>query len=82
MMTELKIPELTPEEQAHVSKGGRVFIMEEIPGPVWRVLMVKGNTCKVLLKPDGMDGYSDYEDALLNALAGANLAEDSPLVRR
>lgn len=81
-MTELKVPELTPEEQTHIAKGGRVLIMEEIPGPLWRALMVKGSTCKVLLKPDDMDGYSDYEDALLNALAGANLAEDIPLVRR
>ena len=60
----MEIPELTQEEQAHVAKGGRVFIVEEIPGPLWRVLVVKGDACKVMLKPDGMDGYSDRETAL------------------
>jgi hypothetical protein len=78
----LKAPELTPEEQAHIANGGRVFVVEEIPGPLWRVLVVKGDTCRLMLKPDGMDGYSDREDAVLNALAFANLAADTPLVRR
>jgi hypothetical protein len=35
-----------------------------------------------MLKPDGMDGYSNREDAELNAMAFANLSEDSPMVRR
>lgn len=78
----METPELTPEEQAHISKGGRVFIVEEIDGPLWRVLVIKRDSCRVLLKPDGMDGYSDKEDAMLNALAFANLAADTPLVRR
>lgn len=75
------VPDLTPEEQAHIARGGRVFIVEEIPGPLWRVLVVRGDTCRVMLKPDGMDGYSDHEDAELNALAFANLSADSPMVR-
>ncbi|EBG3748885.1 hypothetical protein FIX32_21525 [Salmonella enterica] len=77
----MRVPKLTPEEQAHIAKGGRVLIVEEIPGPWWRVLMVKGSACRVLLKPDGMDGYSDRETAHQNALAVANLAEDRPMVR-
>lgn len=81
-MTQLQTPELTPEEQAHVASGGRVFIVDEIPGPLWRVLVVEGGVCRVMLKPDGMDGYSTREDAELNAMAIANLAEDSPMVRR
>ena len=80
-LAQLNIPDLTPEEREHITKGGRVFIVEEIEGPLWRVLMVKGNTCKVLLKPQDMEGYSDREDAYLNARGIANLAEDSPLVR-
>ncbi|OYV96247.1 MAG: hypothetical protein B7Z62_08595 [Deltaproteobacteria bacterium 37-65-8] len=59
-----------------------MFIVEEIPGPLWRVLVVKGGECRVMLKPDGMDGYSDRGDATLNALAIANLSADTPLVRR
>lgn len=78
----MKTPNLTPEEQAHIASGGRVFIVDEIPGPLWRVLVVKGGTCRVMLKPDGMDGYSNREDAELNAMAFANLSEDSPMVRR
>lgn len=74
----MEVPELTQEEQAHVAKGGRVFIVEEIPGPLWRVLVVKGDACKVMLKPDGMDGYSDRETALENALAFSALAGDRP----
>lgn len=74
-------PNLTPEEQAHIASGGRVFIVDEIPGPLWRVLVVKGGVCRVMLKPDGMDGYSSREDAELSAMAIANLSEDSPMVR-
>lgn len=77
----MKVPDLMPEEQAHIDHGGRVFIVEEIPGPLWRVLVVKGDTCRVMLKPDRLDGYSSKEEAELNALAIANLANDRPLVR-
>ena len=77
----MKTPKLTPEEQAHIASGGRVFIVDEIPGPLWRVLVVKGDACRVMLKPDGMDGYSNQEDATSNAQVFANLAADSPLVR-
>jgi hypothetical protein len=80
-VTQLKIPELTLEEQAHIASGGRVFIVEEISGPLWRVLMVKGSVCKVLLKPDGMNGYSEQEYAQDMALGIANLANDKPMVR-
>lgn len=74
----MNAPKLTPEEQAHVDKGGRIFIVEEIPGPLWRVLVVKGKACKVMLKPEGMDGYSDRTTALENALAFSALAGDRP----
>ena len=78
----MKAQNLTPEEQTHIASGGRVFIVDEIPGPLWRVLVVKGGACRVMLKPDGMGGYSNREDAELNAMAFANLSEDSPMVRR
>ncbi|GBQ43074.1 hypothetical protein [Komagataeibacter europaeus] len=80
-LTQLKTPPLTPVEQKHIAEGGRVFIVDEVAGPLWRVLMVKGSTCKVLLKPDGADGYSDRKEAEENARVIAALAEDSPLVR-
>lgn len=80
-MTELKRPELTQEEQAHIAKGGRVFIVEEIPGQLWRALDFKRDTCRIMITPDGMDGYCSREDALSTALMIANLSEDSPLVR-
>lgn len=80
-MTELKAPKLTKEEQAHIAKGGRVLIVEEIPGPLWRVLAIQKNACRVMLKPDGANGYSERDDAMLNAKAVANLAADRPLVR-
>jgi len=80
-VTKLKAPELTPEEQAHVNDDGRVFIVEEINGPLWRVLAVKKSGCKVLLKPVDMDGYSDLDNVVLNAQVIANLSADRPLVR-
>lgn len=80
-LTQLKMPTLTKEEQSHIDKGGRLLIVEKIPGPMWRVLLVRRDSCKVFLKPDGAEGYLDYEDARLNALAIANLASDNPVVR-
>lgn len=77
----MKAPELSPEEHSHIAKGGRVFIVEEVHGPLWRVLVVEGNGCRVMLKPDGLDGYSDRDDAMLTAKAFANLSADQPLVR-
>lgn len=58
-----------------------MLIVDEAPGALWRVLMVKGSTCKVLLKPDGADGYIERSEAEENARAVAALANDSPLVR-
>lgn len=75
------VPELSVEERKHVSDGGRVFIVEEIEGPDWRVLMVKENTCTIMLKPNDHEGYGDEEYTYGLALAFANLSEDSPLVR-
>jgi hypothetical protein len=83
-MTELKTPKLTEEERAHIEKGGRVLIVEEIPGPLWRVLVVSQDGCKVLLKPaypKPLDGYSDYDWAVENAQSYAALATDNPIVR-
>jgi hypothetical protein len=78
----MKVPKLTPEEQAHVDSGGRVFIVDEAPGMLWRVLSVSQKGCTVLLKPDGAEGYIDRGEAHQNALMVANLANDSPMVRK
>lgn len=78
----MKAPELTPEERAHATKGGRVFIIEEIPGPLWRVLSISSQDCKVILKPDETDGYTSRMYAQNLALNFATLSEDSPMVRR
>lgn len=77
----MKAPALTSEEQAHIEKGGRVFIVEEISGPLWRVLCVSASGCRVMLKPDGAEGYSSRQYPQDLALSFANLSEDSPLVR-
>jgi hypothetical protein len=80
-MTELPLPPLTRDEQAHITKGGRLLLVEEIEGPLWRVLLVTQSSCRVLLKPDGAEGYPASMDAMLHALAFANLAETTPRVR-
>jgi hypothetical protein len=79
--TQVPMPELSPEEQDQIASGGRVFIVEEIPGPEWRVLMVKGDRCVIMLKPNGFDGYDSQEHAYELARAWVNLSEDSPLLR-
>jgi|CoawatStandDraft_6_1074263.scaffolds.fasta_scaffold14917_6 hypothetical protein len=77
----MNAPKVTPHEQDHLDQGGRVLIIEEIPGPLWRVLALKSGGCKVLLKPDCAEGYSDRADAVLNARMVANLSEGPTLVR-
>ena len=77
MMHEL----LTDAERAHLARGGRVFLVQRISGPRWRVLSLTPSTCKVLLRPADMDGYSDHTRAVELAQATANLAVDAPLVR-
>jgi hypothetical protein len=80
-MTELPLPPLTPEEQILLAQGGRLLLVEEIAGPLWRVLLLTQHECRVLLKPEGADGYTASMDAMLNALAFANLAQTPPHVR-
>ncbi|GLZ22642.1 hypothetical protein [Burkholderia plantarii] len=73
---------LTDHEQAHVDNGGRVFIIEEIPGPLWRVVSVsKERGVRVLLKPQDEDGYETKERAEDHANSIAVLSEDGTIVR-
>jgi hypothetical protein len=73
---------LTEDEQAHIDNGGRVFIIEEIPGPFWRVVCVsKERGTRVLLKPDGAPGYESKETAADHAANIAGLSDDDPLIR-
>jgi hypothetical protein len=81
MLTQLRAPRLTKAEKAHVAHGGRVFIVQEIPGPLWRVLAVSSKGCTLLLKPEGGDGYTERSWAVDVATGIANLSPDGPMVR-
>lgn len=72
---------LTKKERAYINKGGRVFVVEKIDGPLWRVLSVSKTGIEVLLKPEGAEGYSDESQARNNALMIATLSVDKPLVQ-
>lgn len=80
-MENVSRPALTLDESQHVENGGRLFIVEELAGSLWRVLCVKAATCRVLLKPDGAKGYAAQQDAFQHAAAIAALSEDSPMIR-
>lgn len=81
----LKTPGLTDEEHSHIKNGGRVFIVEEVPGkPLWRILSISEKGVVTLCNPEiptPEEGYSDLEFAKTLAYAIANLSEDSPMVR-
>ncbi|SEO24061.1 hypothetical protein SAMN05216404_1156 [Nitrosospira multiformis] len=72
---------LTKQESAHIKKGGRVFVVDKIDGPLWRVLSVSKTGVEVLLKPEGADGFPDKSRAQYNALMIAAISVDRPLVR-
>lgn len=79
----MKVPELTPEEQAHVDQGGRVFIVEECNG-LYRILSVRKDGVSILIQPtypETKAGYSDRAWAVEIAQGIAGLAEDAPMVR-
>lgn len=73
--------DLTKKERAHINRGGRVFVVEKIDGPLWRVLSISKTGSEILLQPDCADGYSDESQAQKNALMVASLSVDKPLVR-
>jgi hypothetical protein len=73
---------LTPQEQLHVDQGGRLLVIEEVPGPLWRVLSVSLRGCEVVHKPHGAEGYDLQREAVLHAQALAAAADDVPLLRR
>lgn len=80
----MKTPELMKEEIAHVKSGGRVFLVEEIPGPFWRILSISKKGASLLCNPtipNEEEGYNDFEHAKGLAYTIANLSEDSPIVR-
>ena len=80
----MKIPKLTSEESKHIENGGRVFLIEEIPGPLWRIISISKDRVKTLCHPEVpefMEGYSDLEIAKNLAMGIANLSEDNPIVR-
>jgi hypothetical protein len=80
----LKIADLTTEERVHVKNGGRVFLIEEIPGPLWRILSLSKKGVVTLCKPEiptPKEGYSDLEIAKNLAYGISALSEDSPMVR-
>lgn len=84
MEIKLKTPKLTKEESAHVKNGGRVFLVEEIPGPLWRILSISKKGTSLLCNPTiptEEEGYSELEYAKSLALGIANLSEDNPMVR-
>lgn len=80
----MKIPKLSLEESKHIENGGRVFLIKEIPGPLWKVLSISNEGVKTLIKPmipKPLEGYSDLETAKNLAIGIANLSEDNPIVR-
>jgi hypothetical protein len=81
----LDTPDLTAKERAHIENGGRVFVVEKIPGPLWRVLSISNeNGCYTLCQPEipeKMEGYGTMEFANDMAKSIAALSEDKPMVR-
>lgn len=80
----MKIPKLNLEESNHIENGGRVFLIKEIPGSLWRILSVSKDGVRTLCRPEVpelMEGYSDLETAKNLAVGIANLSEDNPIVR-
>lgn len=80
----MKIPKLNLEELNHIENGGRVFLIEEIPGSLWRILSISKIGAKTLCKPhipEPSEGYSDLEIAKNIAIGISNLSEDSPTIR-
>lgn len=77
----MNTPQLSEKEQIHIEAGGRLLLVEEIPGPLWRVLAVKQSGATVLLKPNGADGYEEPGFANYLATNTASLSVDSPMLR-
>lgn len=75
-------PALSRSEREHIGRGGRVLVVEKIAGPQWRVLCIStARGCRVLLKPQDLDGYSDAQQAFDHARNIAALSDDTPMVR-
>lgn len=80
----MKIPKLNSEEFNHIENGGRVFLVEEIVGPLWRIVSISKKEVTTLCKPEiptPAEGYSDLETAKNLAVGIAALSEDNPIVR-
>ena len=72
---------LSPEEELHVENGGRVFVVEEIPGPLWRVVSVTKHGPEIVVKPDNAEGFDLQRDAHMNAVAAARASHGPVLLR-
>lgn len=72
---------LSPEEQQHIDNGGRLFVVEEIPGPLWRAVSMSKQGCEILPMPDQTAGFGLQREAHFQALAAARAAHGPVMLR-
>jgi hypothetical protein len=72
---------LTPEEQSHVIHGGWLFVVQEIPGPLWRVVSVSRQGREIVFNPPGAQGFEFQREAYAMALAAVYASAGKALMR-
>jgi hypothetical protein len=72
---------LTPEELAQVDAGKRLFVVEEIPGPMWQVVSISRQGHEIPFSPPGAPGFEIQREARATAAAAVNASKGSAWMR-
>lgn len=72
---------LTPEEQAQVDAGRRLFVVEQIPGPMWRVVSISQQGREIQFNPPGAQGFELQREARAMAAAAVSASQGADLMR-
>ncbi|NML17568.1 hypothetical protein [Azohydromonas caseinilytica] len=65
---------LTRQERQHIEQGGRLFVIEAVPGGRWQLVSVSAQGREPLPTPGGEPGYALQRDAVRAAAAAAQAA--------
>lgn len=72
---------LSPQERAHIERGGRLFLVKEIEGPRWQVLSISSQGAEVIPAWADAAAHDLHREAQRAAAAAAATLGDKALIR-
>lgn len=72
---------LSPQERAHIERGGRLFLVKEIEGPRWQVLSISLQGAEIIPARADFPSHELHREAQRAAVAAAAALGGQALIR-